>query len=368
MDFIINWFKKYQDGRHRDAMMAIEQESAIKALTAGQLHPRARERIERQQASGKNFFSSDLTVREYLLCREAGFQTLGQVMGSCFYNVSLVGSAGRTLGLTQSEYNHDKFYSNAGSLQKESGELKHITEAQLKARKLAVKRMLQEAEMMGAHGVIGVRVKSSNFNWSTRMTEFTAFGTAIRLPAMSQGKGVFSSDLNGQEFWQLYCAGYTPRDLAFGVCSYYVKCDPETRQMIDPTVFDWMAGRTQANQEVMPFTQGFYTARSLAMARLSEDAMGAQADGMVSMEVDYTVQTIEYQQINKTFHDMVLHFIATGTSIARDHESIPRDHKPILAMDMRRGGRGGFVSDFGVGAGGFSAAEFDSDDIDDDDE
>lgn len=343
-------------------MMAIEQERAIKALEAGEMHPRARERIERQQATGKSIFSSDLTVREYLLCREAGFQTLGQVMGSCFYNVSLVGSSGRTFGLTQSEYNHDKFFSSGGSLQNSSGELKHITEAQLKARKLAVERMLQEAKMMGAHGVIGVRVKSSNFNWSTRMTEFTAFGTAIRLPGKGERKEVFTSDLNGQEFWQLYCAGYTPRDLAFGVCSYYVKCDQQTRQLIDPTVFDWMSGRSMANQEVVPFTQGFYSARSIAMGRLADDAMSAQADGMVSMDVDYTVQTIEYQQFNKTFHDMVLHFIATGTSIAQDHESVPRDHKPLLAMDMKMGGRSGFISDFGFGAGGFSAIESDDDD------
>ncbi len=336
MDFIKKIFNNYTEGKRRDEEMARVQGEAVRALERGEIFPRAKERIDREMALGKNFFSSDLSVREYLLCREAGFQTIGQVMGSCFYNISLFGLVGRTFGLRQAEYNHDKYLSSRGSLQNHTGELIQITEAQLKARQSAVDRMLMEAHAMGAHGVIGVRVKSSHFNWATRMTEFTAMGTAIRLPNYT-GKGVFTSDLHGQEFWQLYNAGYLPRELAFGVCSYYIKCDPETRQIIDPTLVDFMKGRSRQNQEIGLFTQGFYDARTLAMERLTSNAMAVSADGLVSMSFSYDMQTVEYMSMNKTFHDPVVHFVATGTSISKIPDHDKPIEKPKLCLSLRGG-------------------------------
>lgn len=321
MKFINKWVNGIKDQRRKDEIMKREQEEAMSALQGGQLHPRAKERIDRQKAVGQKFFSSDLSVREYLLCRESGFRAVGQVMGSCFYNVSLTGTTGGSLGIVQSEGNPDKFFSNNfRGMRQTSGELNAITEAQLRARRLAVDRMLLEAHAMGAHGVIGVKVNTSNFDFTTRLTEFTAIGTAITVPGFENRGTTFTSDLNGQEFWQLYNAGYAPRELSFGVCSYYVKCDPQTRQMIDPTLVDFLKGRSSNNQEIVPFTQGFYEARNLAMSRLTSDAMAVKADGLVSMSVDYNVQTIQYEVSNKTFHDLVVHFIATGTSIAKDHE------------------------------------------------
>lgn len=346
MDFLTKLIRNWQETRRRDAVNQVEQEKAIAALKAGDLFPRAKERIELQNAGGSNFFSSDLSVREYLLCRESGFETIGQVMGSCFYNISLLGVTGRTMGLRQSEYNHDSFESSFGSLQ-ETGELKAITEAQLTARRRAVDRMLNEAHAMRAHGVIGVKVNASHFNWQTRMTEFTAIGTAIKIPGLENPKGIFTSDLNGQEFWQLYSAGYMPRELAFGVCSYYIKCDQLTRQVIDPTLLDWVSGKNWANQEIGIFTGGFYEARSLAMGRLSSDAAAVSADGLVSMSIDHSLQTVKYEWFNKTFHDLVLHFIATGTSIAPHNLGADAGkRKPLVVYDLKNSISRGIDIDF----------------------
>ncbi|MBX9670144.1 MAG: heavy metal-binding domain-containing protein [Candidatus Obscuribacterales bacterium] len=337
MNFIKKFIDSYKEQSRKDAENAVKQEAAVAALQGGAIFPRAKERIDREKALGREFFSSDLTVREYLLCREAQLETIGQVMGSCFYSISLFGLMGRTMGLSQSEYNHDKFVSTIGSLVKESSELVDITAAQLKARRNAVDRMLLEARELGAHGVIGVRVKASHFNWATRLTEFTAIGTAIRLPGYKSDGTVFTSDLNGQEFWQLYNAGYLPRELSFGVCTYYIKCDPETRQIIDPTLIDFMKGRSTNNQEIVLFSQGFYEARSLAMDRLTSDAMAVNADGIVSVDVDYSIQTVEYMQYNKTFHDPVVHFIATGTSIKKVQEHTQPMQKPKMCLSLRGG-------------------------------
>lgn len=363
MDFFKKIVDNFQENRRKDKELANEQAIAVAALKNGEILPRAKERIEREKALGNKFFSSDLSVGEYLLCREAGFETIGQVMGSCFYNVSLRACVGGTFGLTQSEYNHDKWVSTGGSLRPKSGELVEITDAQLKSRRLAVDRLLLEAHAMGAHGVIGVRVKSSHFSFQQRMTEFTAIGTAIRIPGYQSNGTVFTSDLNGQEFWQLWNAGYVPRELSFGVCSYYVKCDPETRQIIDPTLIDFMKGKSAQNQEIILYTQGIYEARNWAMKRLSADAEAVKADGIVSMDVDCSIQTVEYMQFNKTFHDPIFHFIATGTSIAQVGEQ-KEIKKPKMVMRLQ----GGSWTDVGS-YGDFIPGSFgglDDDDFDDD--
>jgi uncharacterized protein YbjQ (UPF0145 family) len=194
------------------------------------------------------------------------------------------------------------------------------------------------------------------------MTEFTAIGTAIRLPGVREAKTVFTSDLVGQEFWQLYNAGYVPRELAFGVCSYYVKCDEATRQIIDPTLWNLVSGTSMANQEVLIFTQGFYDARNRAMSRLTSSAINAGADGLVSMDADYTVQTIQYQAWNKTFHDLVIHFVATGTSIAREQraDTAKPAGKPLVCVNLKRGSSRAFElqSDYG-----FEPADLDDEEL-----
>ena len=40
-------------------------------------------------AQGQRFFTSDLSVKEFLLVREAGFEAAGLVMGSSIYHVGL---------------------------------------------------------------------------------------------------------------------------------------------------------------------------------------------------------------------------------------------------------------------------------------
>ena len=45
----------------------------------------AAERLEAYRTAGGRFFTSDLSVNELMLTRQAGFRPLTQVMGSCFY-------------------------------------------------------------------------------------------------------------------------------------------------------------------------------------------------------------------------------------------------------------------------------------------
>ena len=236
---------------------------------------KARHRINSQKQVGENFFTSDLSCNEHLLTREAGCEPIGLVMGTCFYKVS--------------------FYGYFRGYQKFTGELTALSQAQLSARELAVSRMQQEAAMLGAHGIIGVRLKQSRQGWGTGCIEFTAIGTAIRIPSRPPESQPFTSDLTGQEFWQLRQAGYYPKGLVFGTCSYYIHSDRMTRALMNQSSWNRLFGQGRRNQEFTQFTQGFQDAREIAVTRLTEEIRQLGAVGAVGMDIKTSEEAINYQ-------------------------------------------------------------------------
>ncbi len=120
--------------------------------------------------------------------KEAGFHPLGFVMGSSIYHI----------GLQTRKWG-------------ESQELTKLTEAMYTARELAMNRMEEEAEELGADGVVGVRLDVNYYEWGNDSAEFIAFGTAVKAEdgtsyRNAQGKP-FTSDLSGQDFWTLMQTG-----------------------------------------------------------------------------------------------------------------------------------------------------------------
>lgn len=290
---------------HREA-----QEATQRALERGQIPYRARHRLEMQQKNS-DLFTSDLSCNEFLLSREAGYEPIGLVMGSAFYRVSFGG-----------------FFN---SYRNTSGELTAISQAQLGARERAIARLGQEAEILGAHGVIGVRLKMGGYDWSSRTIEFTAVGTAIRIPNRPPDPHPFTSDLSGQEFWQLHQAGYYPRGIVMGLCSYYVHTDMNTRQLTRGGLFGRGSGQ---NQEIAQYTMGFNLARRTAMSRLKEDIRQHQAEGSVGMKIEMEIEDIEYEINDTTYHDLLAHFVALGTSIVCEHPTESVRKSPLLFYSL----------------------------------
>jgi uncharacterized protein YbjQ (UPF0145 family) len=304
------WGETESEKQRREA-----QEATRRALERGQVPYKARHRLEMQRQSKSDFFTSDLSCREYLLAQEAGYQPLGLVMGTAFYRISFLG-----------------FFRGYQTV---TSELSAMSQAQLAAREMAVARLRLEAALLGAHGVIGVRLKLTHHSWSSRTIEFTAIGTAIRIPNRAPDPQPFTSDLSGQEFWQLHQAGYYPKGLVFGVCSYYVHTDSNTVNLMRGGFF----GRgSRQNQEIPAYTQGFQIARHLAMERLKADIRTHQAEGAVGMHIDMGVEDIEYELNNTTRHDLLAHFVAVGTAISHDPEPVATTPKsPITIYDLASG-------------------------------
>src|SRR5580698_11161470 len=165
----------------------------------------ARQRLTdmRGTAQKRGLFTSDLSINEFLLVREAGFDPVGLVMGSSIYHIG---------------------FQFAGY--KESRELEVLTQAMYHARELAMTRMEEEADVLGADGIVGVRLEVTRYEWGEHLAEFMAVGTAIKHRAgehyRTPDNRPFTSDLSGQDFWTLLRAGYRPISLVMGTCVYHV--------------------------------------------------------------------------------------------------------------------------------------------------
>src|SRR5881398_2651405 len=155
-----------------------------------------RERLAQMRGG---FFTSDLSVNEFLLVKQAGFDPLGLVIGSSIYHI----------GYQQSSW-------------KDSTEMQVLSQAMYEARELAMTRMEEEADALGADGVVGVRLDVGRYEWGEHMAEFIAIGTAVKhaggeLHRAPNGRP-FTSDLSGQDFATLLRAGYRPAGLVMGNC------------------------------------------------------------------------------------------------------------------------------------------------------
>lgn len=300
-------FKKESD---EEKARKVRHEAAVRALETGQILPRAKERIELQLSSGKNFFTTDLSVNEHLLAKECGIQPLGQVMGSCFFRIGLIR---RT--------------------QRATGEVRDIAQAHRTARAQAVYRMKKEAELYGADGIIGVRLKAGNVDYNTDMVEFTAVGTAVKVTGWDVEDlkdGPFTSELSGQEFWQLVHAGYRPVNIVFGICCYYINTDFSTRKLVTRSLFNF-----PPNQEVYQYTRGFYDARERAIQGLQQDIEQFGADGCVGMSVESELDDIEYEVNDTNYQDLLITFTAIGSSIKRMKKPLKViERKPLTVLNL----------------------------------
>jgi uncharacterized protein YbjQ (UPF0145 family) len=289
-----------REQRQQMADEQAKQQASVASLEAGGLPLRAQERIaEMTRAAEAPLFTSDLTPQEAALLRQLGYQSMGLVVGSCFYHVGL---------LTAS-------YSD--------GELVGLTKAYHEAQDRAVSRIEQEATGLQADGIVGVRFEMKRHEWAEHLIEVTVMGTAIHKPGTPPRKAPFLSDISGQEFWELYEAGYEPRDLVYGNCVWVVF----TSQM------DEWRNMSIFNQEIIHMSNSVYQCRSLAMQRLQRIATTRGAQGVVGVKFDRRIGRLRIQGSEQVHHAIYLTVIGTSIVERRDAKS----HMPgaLSIIDLR---------------------------------
>ena len=237
----------------------------------------------RQNKSG--LFTSDLSVNEYLLIEDAGFEPLGLVLGTSIYHI---GYQRRRLSRAH--------------------ELDFLSKALYHARELAMGRMEEEAADLGADGIVGVRLTVEGFARGGHVAEFLAVGTAVKhrdgRDHRAPGGRPFTSDLSGQDFWTLLRTGSRPVGLVMGSCVWSV-----------PLTGGWAPGvALRRNVELVGYTQAMYEVRELAMGRMQSEAEALQADGIVGVEL---------AENHHGWGGTVVEFFAVGTAIVRDGTAEP---------------------------------------------
>ncbi len=268
-------------------------------LSSVQLPQDARRRLTTMASEGPDrLFTSDLSVNEFLLVREAGFRPAGLVLGTSVYHVGIqVGRWSKNM------------------------ELARLTEAMYHARDLAMTRMEAEADVLGADGIVGVRLEIEFKEFGGDIAEFIAVGTAVvaddQPPSGTwrNARGLpFTSDLSGQDFWTLIQAGYAPLGMVMGTCVYHIAHRGVLATMAT-------AG---SNVEIEQYTEALYDARELAMSRMQAEAEALQAEGIVGVQL----LSLPHQWGGHTTE-----FFAIGTAVRplRDDHVIT---KPTLVLPL----------------------------------
>ena len=250
----------------------------------------------RLQELEKGLFTSDLSVNEFLLIKEVGFHPLGFVMGSSIYHT---GIQARKWGQSQ--------------------ELTKLTEAMYNARELAMTRMEEEADQLGADGVVGVRLDVNYYEWGKDAAEFIAMGTAVKAENGASYRNKlgkpFTSDLSGQDFWTIMQTGHVPQGLVMGTCVYHI-----AHRGLGQTL-----GSVGQNVELPNFTQALYEARELAMTRMQDEAERLAATGIVGVRLE---------EKSHMWGSHTIEFLSLGTAVVRttDEVTLPRP-TTIISLD-----------------------------------
>jgi uncharacterized protein YbjQ (UPF0145 family) len=264
---------------------AERRKASEEAVQAGGIPLDAAERLKQQQAlqgTDRHIFTSDFSINELSVVRNAGYQPLAQVMGCSIYQVGW------------------QFATSFNNAARTSGELDILSTAYAEARRLALSRLKQEACLLHASGVVGVRLTIKSYDWAAGMLEYMAIGTAIREEAdQSADPEPFLSDLSGEEFWLLRQCGYRPIGIVSGNCSYF--CYPRFMPM------GWK------NQERKDYTGAMYEARELAVGRMEAAARACGAEGVIGADI-----RVEFERPQSSnLPDAIYHFTATGTAICK---------------------------------------------------
>ena len=152
----------------------IDLMESMRHVQAGGLPIRAQLRLADE--TRHHLFTSDLTVSEFLLAQDAKCSPISQVMGSSIFHVGKIAD-----------------YKGA------TGEIETISQAHRDSRRLALSRCFQEAQVIGADAVIGMRIQERLITMGQHgkggddgdeVIEFTVFGTAVRAPWITHAPGI----------------------------------------------------------------------------------------------------------------------------------------------------------------------------------
>ena len=268
------------------------QHRDLQLLGQGGIPSQATERLKEIGTGGAEgiLFTSDLSPDEAALLRREGYKVRGLVTGSAMYHV------GQAYASSQGDCEVDV-----------------LSKAYDAATDLAVSRMRQEARLIGAHGVVGVRLSVVRHEWADKTVEVQVIGTAVQGPGTAPSDP-WMSDLSGQEWWALHRAGYEPAALVWGHCTWFILTTQQD---------EWIE-RSYANQELTHWSAALGNARTLAMRHLTAEAKRHNATGITGVQIARRMDEVrlsgpgEDPAYEREHHNLVISIIGTAIRLRPD--------------------------------------------------
>jgi len=266
----------------------IDLMESMKHVQAGGLPIRAQLRLADE--TRHHLFTSDLSVSEFLLSKDAKCTPISQVMGSSIFHVGRIAD-----------------YKGA------TGEITTISQAHRDSRRLALSRCFQEAQAIGADAVIGMRIQErlitigqhgKGGDDGDEVIEFTVFGTAVRAPWITHAPGSpVVTDLSGQDLWALAQDGFEPCGFLFEFCRYHV--------------WHVLKNGISASGEVSAAHDAVEMARHIVVDKLLKQAAWYKSEFVVGSDVKLTVREVPCGYKGCDLNDLDVDVSWFGTGVRR---------------------------------------------------
>jgi uncharacterized protein YbjQ (UPF0145 family) len=277
------------------------------------LPPVAAARARRAAAGGP--WTSLLSAPAAAGLRVAGFEPVGEVMGSMVQQIGWTGYGGC------GSYGGWMAQTITSSAATRFAGFAPYVDALYRGYGTAMSRMAQEAAIIGADGVVGVALTMSHLD--TRAREFTALGTAVRSPGRTRPHRVFSTHLPGQDVAKLVAAGWMPTDLVYGISVAIRHDDWQTRQEAS-----WGAG----NREVSGYTELISHTRADARRRFAAQVHESGAEGAIVSSMGLQAREIEPAENHR---DHVAEATVFGTALVRFHADAAAPTRTLTFLPLR---------------------------------
>ena len=153
------------------------------------------------------------------------------------------------------------------------GEVKEYSDMYNHTRHLALERLEAEAAQRGANAVIDITTRILPFGPGVR--EMLMVGTASHNPVLGQAAKPVTSELTGEELWNLTSLGYQPLRLMLGSSVYALGFGGGIKTFIS----------SFARGEVNAMTRLIYEARENCLDHIHREAVQLQADGIIGVKI-----------------------------------------------------------------------------------
>jgi uncharacterized protein YbjQ (UPF0145 family) len=208
-------------------------------------------------------------------------------------------------------------------------EVTGISDAYHGAMAQAVSGMRREAQVIGAHGIVGVRLSLLRIDRFERIIRVRAIGTAVEGPG-STPTMPWASHLSGQEWWTLRQSCFEPTGLVWGHCAWFVL----TMGVDEITDSTWV------NKELTRRSEALGAARHGALGYLLDQARPDGATGVAGVRVERRLDEVrltgpgEYPAYEREHYTLLVSVFGTGIR-RRSDVTTPRTPQTPFVLSLR---------------------------------